>query len=291
VISILIPSRNERFLYHTVLDALSKAAGEVEVLALLDGYWPDPPLPEHPRLRVYHTGNPRGMRAMINAGAAIAKGDYLLKSDGHCMFAEGFDEVLKANMADNWIVIPRRHRLDAENWTLQETNKPPIDYHYLSCPLTNLDGYSMHGAIWPERTRERTDLLIDETMSFQGSLWMMSRKHWDWLGGMSEEGYGTFSQEPQEIGNKTWLGGGRIVVNKKTWYAHLHKGKQYGRMYSISGAAVKAGHEYSAHYWMQNRWKERVRDMEWLIDKFWPVPTWPDNWKGLLDDYRRNIAR
>ena len=281
MISILIPSRNERFLYQTVQDALSKAAGEVEVLALLDGYWPDPPLPEHPRLRVYHTGNPRGMRAMINAGAAIAKGDYLLKSDGHCMFAEGFDEVLKADIADNWIVIPRRHRLDAENWTLQETNKPPIDYHYLSCPLTNPDGYSMHGSIWPERTRERIGFDIDETMSFQGSLWFMTRKHWDWLGGMSEEGYGTFSQEPQEIGNKTWLGGGQIMVNKNTWYAHLHKGKLYGRGYYIARQEVVDGHYYSACYWMENRWQERIHDLEWLVDRFAPCPTWPENWKEL----------
>lgn len=38
---------------------------------------------------------------------------------------------------------------------------------------------------------------------------------------------------------------------------------------------------WSAEYWMNNRWKDRKRDLEWLIDKFWPVPTWPENWKEL----------
>ena len=261
-----------------------KATGEIELLAVLDGYWPDPyDLPDDPRLIILHHGEPKGMRACINAAANIAKGEYLMKADAHCMFAEGFDETLKADLDDNWISIPRRHRLDAENWILQDVgNKPPIDYHYLSCPITNKDGYSMHGAIWPERTRERMnnpEYDIDDTMSFQGSFWCMKTKHFvDFIGGMSEVGYGTFSQEPQEIGNKTWLGGGRIIVNKKTWYAHLHKGKRYGRGYFISKREVSDGHLYSAKYWMNNCWSGRVHDIEWLVDKFSPVPTWPEDW-------------
>ena len=58
---------------------------------------------------------------------------------------------------------------------------------------------------------------IVEEMCFQGSCWFMTRYHyWEFLGGMNSHGYGTFSQEPQEIGLKTWLGGGAIKVNKKT---------------------------------------------------------------------------
>jgi hypothetical protein len=37
---------------------------------------------------------------------------------------------------------------------------------------------------------------------------------------------------------------------------------------------------------MNNRWEKQVKSFEWLIDKFWPVPTWPDDWKNekyLLD--------
>jgi hypothetical protein len=39
-VSVIIPSRNERFLAPTVADVLSKAAGEIEVITTLDGYWP-----------------------------------------------------------------------------------------------------------------------------------------------------------------------------------------------------------------------------------------------------------
>ena len=103
----------------------------------------------------------------------------------------------------------------------------------------------------------------------------MSTRHFrDFLGGMSEEGYGGFIQEPQEIGLKTWLGGGRVVVNKKTWYAHLHKGKTYGRGYPVRAKEFHDGSTYSTDFWMNNRWSRRVHDMRWLVEKFAPVPTW-----------------
>lgn len=290
-LSVIIPSRNEQFLPQTVADVLAKATGDIEVIAVLDGYWPNPNLADNPRLKIIHFSDSRGMRNAINSAAAVAKGDYLLKADAHCMFSEGFDEILKADMEDNWIVIPRRDRLDAENWTRQETGKPPIDAHYLSCPLTNRDGFSMHGAIWPEYDRDRTHILIDETPSFQGSCWVMSRRHWDRLGGMSEVGYGGFCQEPQEIGMKTWLGGGQVMVNKKTTYYHLHKGKRYGRGYFQSKSEVIAGHLWSARYWMNDRWKGRVHDFAWFVDKF-PMPTWPADWKEQWErhEYNEHLA-
>jgi len=276
--SIIIPSRNERFLPQTIDDIYAKFTGEFEVFAFLDGYWPSPPLPERPNLHILHVAPTRGMRNAINSAAAIARGEYLMKCDAHCMFAQGFDEDILKDIEDDWIVIPRRKRLDGENWKVRDVGKPDIDLHYLSSPLTNKDGFSMHGCIWPQRDRERLDVLIDETPSFQGSFWLMSRRHWDWLGGMSEEGYGGFTQEPQEIGMKTWLGGGRVMVNKKTWYAHLHKGKQYGRGYSQDKRLILAGHEYSARYWMNNKWEARLHDMEWFVDRFSPMPTWEADW-------------
>jgi hypothetical protein len=105
----------------------------------------------------------------------------------------------------------------------------------------------------------------------------MTKYHFDnFLHGMSEVGYGTFSQEPQEIGNKTWLGGGAVKVNKKTWYAHLHKGKRYGRMYNQNHNEIVEAHRWSAKHWMNNEEPNMVHKIDWLIEKFWPVPTWPD---------------
>lgn len=287
-VSVIIPARNERFLTKTVNDLLDKASGDIEVIAVLDGYWPGgelEPLPERKNLTILHRGISRGMRASINAAASVAKGKYLLKCDAHCMFQEGYDEILKTNCDENWIVIPARYSLDPENWTIERNGKPRRDYHYLCYPDPNKehDG-GMHGVEWWQRGKDYSDPKydVDDNMSFQGSCWFMHKKWFtDFLGGMSEVGYGTFSQEPQEIGNKTWLGGGAVKVNKKVWYAHLHKGKRYGRMYSISSQEVINGHNYAAHYWMHNLWEKRIHNIDWLVEKFWPVPTWAENWKEL----------
>src|SRR5512139_1903506 len=95
-VSIIIPSRNETFLQQTVTDLLTKG-GDVQVITVLDGYWPSPPLLPDNRLIQLHRGKSMGMRAAINGAAALAKGKYLMKVDAHCMFTEGYDEILKAN--------------------------------------------------------------------------------------------------------------------------------------------------------------------------------------------------
>ena len=280
-VSCLIPSRNEQFMPQTVDDLFAKAAGDLEVIVVLDGYWPTVWPKEHPKLTYIHRSQARGMRAGINAAAGVATGQYLMKLDGHCMLAEGFDEVLQADCEHDWLVIPRRVSLDAENWTILDTRKSPVDYEYLSCPIPIEDG--MHGAVWRDRARERLgkpEYEIDDDMSFQGSCWFMRRSYfWEHIGGMSEVGYGTFIQEPQEIGLKVWLGGGRQVVNKRTWYAHLHKGKRYGRGYHMDRGECIRGNVYSTDFWINNRWEKRVQNIDWLIAKFWPVPGWPEDWR------------
>lgn len=226
------------------------------------------------------------MRNAINSAASIASGKYLMKCDAHCMFAEGFDEVLKADCDDDWVVIPRRLRLDAENWCPVEDGRKPIDYEFLGYPYRKEGHVGIHGTVWGKRTQERLnkpEYDIDDNMAFQGSCWFTHKDHfWGMIGGLQEEGYGTFIGEPQEIGMKTWLGGGRLRVNKKTWYAHLHKGKQYGRGYFMNRNETSTGNTYSCHYWMENRWEKRIHDISWLVEKFWPVPSWPEDrslWK------------
>ena len=276
-LSILIPARNEKFLPQTVTDILQKS-GDVEVIVILDGYW-EYNLPADKRLRIIHRGKPRGMRDGINSAAAIARGDYLMKVDAHCMFGEGFDEILQADCADNWIVIPRRYSLDAENWKCQD--KEPIDSMHYFYPYAHPDDLGLHGRPWMQRARERKHILIDEDITFQGSCWFMTRRHWDRIRPMSEIGYETFMGEPQEIGFKTQLGDceGKVMVNKKTWYAHLHKGKTYGRMYYMANSERVRGNAYSFDFWWNNRWTERKHDIEWLIDQFHPMPGWSDDWK------------
>ena len=41
-LSVLIPARNEMFLTRTVENLLENIEGDTEVIAICDGYWPEP---------------------------------------------------------------------------------------------------------------------------------------------------------------------------------------------------------------------------------------------------------
>lgn len=291
MLSVIIPSRNDQFLQKTIDDLLLKAEEPIEIIVVLDGYWPTTPLKDDPRVIIAHHGtlhDSLGMRESINAGVRLSKGEYIMKIDEHCMVDQGFDVKLKSDCEDNWVVIPRRYRLNAEEWKIIEDGRPPIDYMFLAYPYERPGDHTcgLHGSEW--KRPERADILIDDTMSWQGSCYFMKRKYWDQLGEMDSSKYGWFTQEAQEIGNKVWLGGGRLVVNKKTWYAHYHKGKNgkgYGfsqKQYEIHGEMNERGRRFCIDYWINDKWPERVHDFKWLIEKFWPVPTWPENWEEQI---------
>lgn len=293
MVSVIVPSRNERFLIPTLRDLLEKARGEIEIICCLDGYWglAGEELPADPRVHYLHRGDAVGMRDNINAAAALARGDYLLKADAHTLWAEGYDVTLAAECDGDWIVVPRRYALDAERWAFDESqpNKYPIDAHYLSYPYERPDDphCGLHGTEWRARKIARADVLLDDEMSSQGSAYFLPRRHFERIGPMDTRLYGPFISEFQEMGLKTWLGGGAVKVNKRTFYAHLYKGRKHGRGYALGPNQVSQGPAVT-EFWMCDRWPQRVHDMRWLIEKFWPVPGWPaDLDQAFAEAHRR----
>lgn len=291
-LSIVIPSKTERFLTRTIQDVLEKATGRIEVFPVLDGY--ELPADEYitdPRVEYVHFELTRAAkkRQAINHVAAICGGTHIMSLDAHCMMAPGFDEALLAEHQPDWVSVPRRHRLDAESWQLQtqSDDRPPIDYEYLIWPLKFVnpakgDGAAFHGFKWDARTRAHWDIPIDDIITFQGSCWLMTLDWFNRCGFMQVEGYTGWGQEAEEISFTTWLSGGRCVVNKRTWYAHLHKGPTYGRMYYLDVTDCRASYRYSYDFWMHNRLANRVHDFDWLIEKFQPLPGWPRDWRERL---------
>lgn len=281
-LSVVIPNRNSPFTSKTIEDVLKNAGCEVEVIVNVDEKWPDP-LVEDGRVHYIHPSSPIGLRQGINNCVRLAKGKYIMKTDDHCAFGPNFGRILIDNhKEDNWVQIPRRYALDAENWKIEEQNndKYPIDYMYIDFPRKGKDhDDGMHGVPWRERREERKDIPIDETPSMQGSCYFMTKNHFvNTLGFLQEEGYGQFSQEAQEIGFKTWLGGGAVMVNKLTWYAHLHKGNKYGRFYSFPGGTVEASN-WSAEHWLNDREPNMIHPFKWFIDdKFPNMPGWNKEW-------------
>jgi len=289
MLSVVIPNRNSPFLTKTIEDLLAKAEGEVEVIVNVDEQRPETLVEDH-RVTYLFNDSPIGLRAGINACVAKAKGDFIMKIDDHCLVGQGYDRILIENHQPNWVQIPRRYALDAENWQIEDRSddKYPIDYMYIDFPRKGKahdDG--MHGVPWKERREEHKDLEIDDTPSMQGSCYFMSTVHFIYfLKGLNETGYGQFSQESQEIGFKTWLGGGEVKVNKKTYYAHLHKGNRYGKMYNIPNwnQYTKEASEWSASHWLNDEEPNMVHKFEWFIDEKFPgMPSWPANWKEEIE--------
>jgi glycosyltransferase involved in cell wall biosynthesis len=280
MLSIIIPSRNEQFLSKTVDDIFAKAKGEFEVIVILDEK--DQLLIPRPGLRVIKKEGLPGLRSALNQGIDAAQGKYIMKCDAHCMFGEGFDIILSAECEDNWVVIPRRYSLEPKDWSIR-TYRPTVDYEYFVYPF-DVDTAVKTGGKWHERAVARKDILIDETIAFQGSCWFTTKQHI-----RNIDGYATdtstgdeFVWESEELSFKTWLSGGKCMVNKKTWYAHLHKGKEYGRGYFLSSPAMKRQRAFCTDYWMNNKWPKQIYPVEWLIEKFMPMPGWPENWREKI---------
>lgn len=296
-VSVIIPARNERFLQATIDDLLAKAGGEVEIIAVLDGYWPDPPLKEDPRVIVVHRTEAQGMRPAINSAAAIASGTYLMKCDAHCIFAPGYDVALQAACDDNWLVVPTRHSIDPATWTM----KPRAwNYHYLTFPYDlSMYGYGLHAKTldWPRNkvyNERKKHILIDDLMSFQGSCWFQTRANFERLGPLDHQNY-YFYQEAQEVGLRQWMTGGRCVINKTTWYAHLHKGREEGRGFYLSLKRKRDSEAFATDFWLHDRWPGATRtfvsfieQFELLLQELTGQDRWPDDWRDVAK-YRRQF--
>lgn len=295
LLSIIIPDRNgQPYLQKTINDLLIKADEDIEIIVVCDGVWPEPLLKDDKRVKVIFHGTQfsnRGMREGINRGMAIAQGEYVMKIDEHCMVYQGFDKKLKLDCDTNWVVIPRRKRLLADEWVLQEDGRPDVDYMYVEYPyLKPFDKtQGLHGAEW--KRPERSDLFIDETPTMQGSCYFTRKDYWEKLfpKGLDTDKYGTFTQEAQEISMAVWLSGGKVMVNKNTFYAHMHKGKS-GKGYGFSNEQYKKhsednekGRLYCINYWLYT--KDYKYDFDWFInEKFPTMPGWEGDWRKRLEE-------
>lgn len=308
-VSIIIPSRNEKFLQATIDDLLAKAAGEVEILAVLDGWWPDPPLRDDARMVVLHRGEAQGMRPAINDAAQIATGRYLMKCDAHCMFAEGYDEALKSSCDEDWLMVPTRHAVDAETWTMKPRH---WNHHYLTYPyLPSQYGAGLHAVTpaWDVNkiiNAQRAQFPLDDLMSFQGSCWFQHTANFLRLGPLDHENY-YFYQEAQEIGLRQWMTGGKCVLNTRTWYAHYHKGNnakhtsdgRVGRGFYLDLRKKRRSEAYSADFWVNDRHPGATRTFVSLVEQFWwlieqmtdPRYAWPSDWRDFAGHRDRFEAR
>lgn len=296
-LSVIIPARNEMFLQDTIDDILRNKRANTEIIVVLDGYWPYVPIPDHKDVVIIHHTESVGQRAATNEGARLSTAKFIMKCDAHVAFEEGFDLKLLDTIEYNWTVVPRLYNLHVFDWVCKACGKRTYQGRKpekCECGHTELE----RAMVWKPRLTRRSDFMrFDSDLHFQywkeyerrpeskgsicdvmgnlGACFMMDRERYFDIGGLDEK-HGSWGQMGTEISCKTWLSGGRQVVNKNTWYAHMFRtqGGDFGFPYPISDKQVNNARAYSKKLWLENTWDKAVRPLQWLIDKFYPVPGW-----------------
>lgn len=220
-LSVIIPCWKDPYVIPTIQSLLdSSELGEaLEVIAVFDGFWPTFDLIEDPRVRYIHLGANRGMRGAINAGVDAARGEYLMRTDEHCIFAKGYDRKMTRDCKENEIMTARRYFLDPIKWEVME-DQGFVDGE----KLVIQEGKKFSGRPWKEWDEKNKDKKIYETLAMQGSMWVMPHAWWDKvIGELQTEGYGPLIQDSHEMVFKTWKAGGRLMLNRNTWFAHKHR--------------------------------------------------------------------
>lgn len=302
-LSILIPARNEEFLPNTVDDIMKNKRGKTEVIVVLDGAW-GKGIPQYDDLRVVYLPESIGQRAATNLAAKLSKAKYIMKLDAHCAFDEGFDVKLMADMQDDWTVVPIMRNLHVFDWVCPNGHRR---YQSPSGVCTECGQKTEKDIVWigkesPQSTSYRFNRRLEfkyfgeykdrqvgdlvETMSLQGSCFMCTRdKYWEL--DICDESWGSWGGQGAEVALKTWLSGGRVLCNKKTWYAHLFRtqGGDFSFPYENPGKEQLKAKDSLRDTFLTDNWSKATRTLDWLVEKFKPVPDWhyPDIESQRLD--------
>jgi glycosyltransferase involved in cell wall biosynthesis len=297
-LSVLIPARNEMFLSNTIDSVLANSSDRTEVIVVADGAWPNPVLKDHPRVTLIHNTVPVGQRAAVNQAARLSTAKFIMKLDAHCAVDKDFDLKLMSNIKYNWTVVPRLYNLHVFNWKCRacglEKYQGPTPSKCEKCGSADV----FRDMIYQPRWNRRSDFMrFDKDLHFQywkayekrpeskgdiadvmgnlGACFFMYReRYWD-LGGM-DENHGSWGQMGTEVSCKAWLSGGRQVVNKTSWYSHLFRtqGGDFGFPYPNPQSNIDKARAYSKDLWLNGKWPLACRKIDWILDKFGPVPGW-----------------
>lgn len=301
-LSILIPSRNEEWLSETLEDILKHKTDKTEIIVVLDGAPAVKPLPVHKDITVIRHFKSRGQRSSTNDAARIAKGKYLMKTDAHTAWDDKFDEKLLQgfkDLGDNITQVPVMRNLHAFDWLCPKGHR-----RYQSpsgvckeCGQETVKDFIWNPKLKPQSTSYRFDHELhfqyfnsfkktdtykaqektgySETMSLQGSCFVLSAERY-WSLNMCDEDFGSWGAQGTEVACKTWLSGGRCIVNHSTWYGHLFRtqGGDFSFPYKQDNSQVAKAREKSQRLFLDNTWEHQTLPLVWLIDKFGPVEGW-----------------
>lgn len=322
MLSIIIPARSEEWLARTIEDILEHREAETEIIAVLDGEWPKSGIKQHDRVNIIYVPQSVGQRAAGNLAAKLARGKYIMKCDAHCSFDRGFDRKMIEmfqKTGDNVTAVPVMKNLQAFIWKCgrckwQKPQGPTPE----RCPSCNDSRYIKRVVVWlpkrgvnstsycfdaephfqyfedwkhrPQYIADKAEKRITETMSLQGSCFMMTKeKYWELI---SDETLGNWGNQGIQVACATWLTGGRVVVNHDTWYAHMFRtqGGDFGFPYALPGNETTRTKKRVKELFWNKKHPKQILPVSWLIEKFAPVPGWSDESLAKLKEIEQSMV-
>jgi len=294
-LTVVIPSRNEMFLGHTIADILKHSEADTEIIAVSDGNWPVEPISDDPRITLITHFESVGQRAATNEAVRLSSAKYIMKVDAHCAFDQGFDRKMIALMEDDITMVPVMRNLHAFDWVCENGHRRyqgpsgvceecglPTVKDVCWIPKTNPQSVAyrfdtdMHFQYWNDWGRKQKGDLT-ESLSIQGSCFMCTRDKYIELD-LCSETFHSWGQQGVEVACKTWLSGGRVMINRTTWYAHLFRtqGGDFSFPYKNPQSKVVENRKLSRELFAENKWDKAVHSFDWLLDKFNP-PDWGES--------------
>jgi len=119
---------------------------------------------------------------------------------------------------------------------------------------------------------------------------MVSRERYFDLN-LCDESFGSWGSQGIEVAVKSWISGGRVMINHNTWYAHMFRtqGEDFGFPYPLSERDVSNAKRKARDLVFNNQWPKKIRPVSWILERFWPVTGWTDeDLKNLKESERAN---
>lgn len=308
---------NGIFINKTIEDLVKNIRANTEIIVVYNGARPDPAIPQHELLTVVYYADKIGQRAATNQGAKLTKAKYIMKMDAHCAVDEGFDQKMLDAFkitGDNVTIAPIMRNLWAFDWKCLKCGKKwyqgptptkCLELNYKNtgtpCDSTQFERKIMwigknnpqstsfcfdatphfqYFEDWkhrPQYENDKREKGLTESMSLQGSCWMLTREKY-WELNISDEAFGSWGSQGIEVAAKTWLSGGQVLINHKTWYAHMFRtqGGDFSFSHKITAKEVSNARNMAKDLFFNNKWDKQVRPLSWLVEKFWPVKGWTE---------------
>jgi hypothetical protein len=252
-------------------------------------------------------------------GVRLSKAKYIIKCDAHVAFDEGFDIKLIEGfkeVGDEVTMVPAMYNLHVFDWKCKKCGSrwymgPPPHHcmkaeHVENPDCDNTRDFTRR-IVWKPRWNRRTEFWmfdsephfqywnsykkrpeaqgqIVDTMSLIGACFMITRERY-WRLKICDKDFGSWGSQGIEVAVKSFCSGGRLVVNKNTWYSHMFRTqKDFGFPYPQSNTQVQNAKKKARELFFTGKFKGQTRPLSSLIEHFWPVPGWTDqNLKDLKE--------